>query len=281
MQREINNEVHLGQTVTPFESISKSSAIDKIALDFDSPKVEKIKKAYIKTGVYYADVARYIPGMLDVIFQGMIQKTSTIKQPAHLSYKDKETLDFELILNKNYYTNMKNVHVCFPIRFKKLTNAAANLVADLMPKNNFFTLWVKEIDITKYGTNKSLIPTATPQEIYRYSESMLKHLPKDPLKMIQNDILFSKKAVAYPANCGRRIHNSDDATQITDDNVDDRQHDLTPRIYVLHKITIALKFMSYINQKLLPSYQTALNICLTYIENFGKKCTRESGATGN
>ena len=37
------------------------------------------------------------------------------------------------------------------------------------------------------------------------------------------------------------------------------QHDLTPRIYVLHKITIALKFMSYINQKLRPSYQTALN----------------------
>ena len=41
------------------------------------------------------------------------------------------------------------------------------------------------------------------------------------------------------------------------------QHDLTPRIYVLHKITIVLKFMSYINQKLRPSYQTALNLCLT------------------
>ena len=38
------------------------------------------------------------------------------------------------------------------------------------------------------------------------------------------------------------------------------QHDLTPRIHVLHKITIALKFMSYINQKLQPSYQTALNL---------------------
>ena len=37
------------------------------------------------------------------------------------------------------------------------------------------------------------------------------------------------------------------------------QHDLAPRIYVLHKITTALKFMSYINQKLWPSYQTALN----------------------
>ena len=42
-----------------------------------------------------------------------------------------------------------------------------------------------------------------------------------------------------------------------------KQHDLTPRIYVLHKITIALKFMSYINQNLRPSYQTALNLCLT------------------
>ena len=49
------------------------------------------------------------------------------------------------------------------------------------------------------------------------------------------------------------------------------QHDLTPRIYVLHLITIALKkCMSYMNQKLRPSYQTALNLCLTKIENFGK-----------
>ena len=56
------------------------------------------------------------------------------------------------------------------------------------------------------------------------------------------------------------------------------QDDLTPRIYVLHKITIALKFMSYINQKLQPSYQTAINLFLTWIENFGKKCTRKSGA---
>ena len=42
MQREINNEVHLGQTVTPFESIGKSSAIDKTASDFDSTN-QKVK----------------------------------------------------------------------------------------------------------------------------------------------------------------------------------------------------------------------------------------------
>ena len=48
------------------------------------------------------------------------------------------------------------------------------------------------------------------------------------------------------------------------------QHDRTPRIYALHKITIALKFMSYINLKLRPSYQTSLNLCLNKLEISGR-----------
>ena len=42
MQREINDEIHVGQTVTPFESIGKPSAIDKTASDFDSVN-QKVK----------------------------------------------------------------------------------------------------------------------------------------------------------------------------------------------------------------------------------------------
>ena len=57
---------------------------------------------------------------------------------------------------------MKSIHVCFPIRFKKLTNATGKLAADLIPVNNLFALWVKEIDITRYGTNKRLIRTTIP-----------------------------------------------------------------------------------------------------------------------
>lgn len=65
------------------------------------------------------------------------------------------------------------------ILFLKLTNATASLDDDSTTVNNFFAHRIKEIDITKYGTNDTLIiPTAIPQEIYRYSESMLKHLPK-------------------------------------------------------------------------------------------------------
>ena len=119
-----------------------------------------------------------------MIFHDMIQKILTIKQPAHLSHKDKETLDFELIHIKNYYANLKSLHICFPIRFRKLSNAAVKLATDLKSVNNFFAHWVEEIDIAKYGTNKSLIDTTTPQEIYRYSESILKYLPKDVLNMI-------------------------------------------------------------------------------------------------
>lgn len=37
--------------------------------------------------------------------------------------------------------------------------------------------------------------------------------------MIQNDLLYSRKAVVYPANSGRRIHSNNDTTQTTDDNM--------------------------------------------------------------
>ena len=173
----LEKSLHLKVSVNCLQLIKKSS-------DFDSTdKKHRAKTHKLKTTTLcYADVAHYVPGTLDSIFQGMIKKISTTEQPAHLSYKDKENLGFEVILGKNYYTNMKSINVCFSVRFRKLTNATANLAVDLIPVNNFFVRSVKEIDITKHGTNKSLIPTTTPQEIYRYCESILKILPKDPLK---------------------------------------------------------------------------------------------------
>ena len=46
MQWNLNNKVHLGQTVTPFESISKLFAINKTVSDIDSAnkKVGKMEK---------------------------------------------------------------------------------------------------------------------------------------------------------------------------------------------------------------------------------------------
>ena len=60
MQQRISDNIHLGKTVSPFESIGESKAIDGTA-----QKAAKIKRMVIK-GEYNEDIARYIPGILKI-----------------------------------------------------------------------------------------------------------------------------------------------------------------------------------------------------------------------
>ena len=53
---------------------------------------------------------------------------------------------------------------------------------------------IKEISITKYGSDKELIPTFSPYEIYQYSDDMLKHLPKDSPKKLKKQCFIANKA---------------------------------------------------------------------------------------
>ena len=145
----------------------------------------------------YADLVKYIPGLADLAIQSMLDAIDTHEKVAHPSYKDKEQLDFQILLTKNYYVNPSNIHICFPIKFKKKSNNSSDIDDDLITVNNFFAHWVKEISITKYGSDKELPPTFTPWEIYQYSDAMLKHLPKDSLKTIQKHLLYSKEPVYY------------------------------------------------------------------------------------
>ena len=141
-------------------------------------------------------------------------------------------------MTENYYVNPANIHICFPIKIKKKSNNSSDIDDDLITVNNFFAHWVKEISITKYGSDRELPPTFSPWEIYQYSDQMLKHLPKDSLKAIQKHFLYSKKPVYYGNTAyDRRSFNSKDLTttvlnaaQITelkkrhakDLNIDDR-----------------------------------------------------------
>lgn len=140
MQREISDDVQIGKSVTPFKSVRKQAAIVKAASDFKNAnlKVKKIRKL-IEQRIYDVDIACYMSQTLDLNFQGMIEKIKTIEQPADSTYKDKETLDFELILDKNYYTNQKSLHICFPIKLKILFNATQILNLNLNPVNSLFT----------------------------------------------------------------------------------------------------------------------------------------------
>ena len=135
-------------------------------------------------GKYDADLAKYIPGLLDLAIQRMLDDIDTREKVAHPSYKDKEQLDFQILLTENYYVNPSNIHICFPIKIKKKSNNDTNIDSDLITVNNFFAHWVKEIIITKYGSDKELPPTFSPWEIYQYSDQMLKHMPTNALKTI-------------------------------------------------------------------------------------------------
>ena len=138
MQRKI--EVQLGKTVSPFDTTSQSSSIGRTASKFinASEKVQKFERL-ISTGEYDANLAKYIPGMLNLAFQGMIGNIDTKEQVAHISYKDMETLEFQKMMTNNYYTNPNRMHICFPMKIKK--NQTKD---DLITANNFLHILSKK-----------------------------------------------------------------------------------------------------------------------------------------
>ena len=60
------------------------------------------------------------------------------------------------MLTDNYYVDPNSIHLCFPMKTKKSSNANSDIDADLITVNSFFTHLIKEISITRYGRNKQL-----------------------------------------------------------------------------------------------------------------------------
>ena len=239
MQREISDKNTLADTLNPINDARRSTAIDRTTSNYNDAK-EKVQKIrdLINMGEYDADLAKYIPGLMDLAIQGMLDDIDTREKVAHPSYKDKEQLDFQILLSENYYVNPSNIHLCFPITILKSSDKDADIDDDLITVNNFFAHWVKEISIKKYGSDKELPPIFSPWEVYQYSDQLLKHLPSDSLKTIQKTHLFSKKPVYFASKTyERRNYNGENtittglnATQTTtakkqhakDLNIDDR-----------------------------------------------------------
>ena len=65
---------------------------------------------------------KYIPNLLELKFQGMLEDIDTREKFAHSSFSDIEQLDFQILLTDNYYMNPKSIHICFPIKIKKKNN---------------------------------------------------------------------------------------------------------------------------------------------------------------
>ena len=110
-----------------------------------TPK-EKYKeiRELVKTGRYDQDIAKYIPGLLELKFQGMLEDIDTREKQAHLSYADMEQLNFHILLTDNYYINPNNIHICFPMKIKKSTNQSADIDGDLITVNSFLLILQKK-----------------------------------------------------------------------------------------------------------------------------------------
>ena len=134
MQKDISDKNTLGDTLlNPINDARRWTAIDRITLNYTdvNEKVQKITDL-INLGKYDADLAKYIPGLTDLAIQGMLDDIDTREKVAHPSYKEKEQLDFQILLTDNYYVNPANIHICFPIKIKKKSDNTADIDADLI-----------------------------------------------------------------------------------------------------------------------------------------------------
>ena len=98
--------------------------------------VQKICKL-IQIEEYDTDIVKYIPGRLELVYQGMLEDIDTKDQPAHISYKDMENLEFQMLLNNSYYINPNSIHICFPMKIKNATTKDTGIDFDLIRVNNF------------------------------------------------------------------------------------------------------------------------------------------------
>ena len=81
--------------------------------------------------------------MLDLVYQGMLEDIDTKEKAAHISYKDMEQLDFQIMLTDSYYANPNSMHLCFPMKIKQLSNEANDIDNDLITVNSFFAHLIK------------------------------------------------------------------------------------------------------------------------------------------
>ena len=61
--------------------------------------------------------------------------------PADSTYKDLQTLEFNIRLSANQYMNWNSVHICLPTKIKSSTNEANNIAANMKTLNNSFVHW--------------------------------------------------------------------------------------------------------------------------------------------
>ena len=89
---------------------------------------------------------------------------------------------------------------------------------DLIIVNNFFGHWITDMDIRRYPDDTRILPTNNNVDVYQFSNSQLKYLPKDSVARLLKSSLYSNRPVYLDANVDRRLKNIDDVNKRSDSN---------------------------------------------------------------
>ena len=68
----------------------------------------------------------------------------------------------------------------------------------------------KDIDIRQYPDDTRILPTNNNVDVYQYSASQLKYLPKNAISTIEKTSLYSKKPVYLDVDVDRRSNDNND-----------------------------------------------------------------------
>ena len=253
MQKETPQN-HPSTTLNPLKDAVGVVSVDYTAqFNALSQKVDNLKN-FIEKGTAESGMLKYLPGLVPPVYQGQLKGINERKAYADETYSGLKLAEFNIQLSNNEYMNFHNLHIVFPMKIKKKSNVANDLDNTLITVNNFFAHWIKEIDIKKLGDDQPILPTINTVEIYKYSDQILKHLPKNSLKLIENDLLFSKKKVKLPNGEDRRKNHTaqgGDADERTDDNLDQRIEKFHDQLENTFYYRIPLKYicgLGFVNQ---------------------------------
>ena len=228
MQASKSNSNPLGANLNPMKDAIGVAAVDYSAnIDNLIDKLDKLNTLY-DTGRMDKDVMKYIPGMAPISYQGQIDFVDTKRTYAASTYSDMQQLEFNLEIVNNHYINFSTMVLCLPIAFRKKTNKEQAIAATIIPVNNFFAHWIKDVTVKRYGDDIAVLPINTTLDTCRYSESMLKHMPEKALATFKKELLYSQKKVIIKGNNNNSLNdrrNHIDAAANNsekDDNIDDR-----------------------------------------------------------
>ena len=97
-------------------------------------------------------------------------------------------IEFIIQLTANIYSNYSSMELVLPIQLTKK----------------------KDIDIRRYPDDTRILPTNNNVDVYQYSASQLKYLPKNAISTIEKTSLHSKKAVYLDVDVDRRSNDNND-----------------------------------------------------------------------